>query len=110
MYSGDQINTQYNTNYFQSWNSLNKYPPVGLLIPSLFIILLMIAPVIYLLIRGFENPGNLIDILTNNKTAIILLKSLLLIITVTITCLLITIPLSWILTRSSMPFRKNYLY
>ena len=110
MYSGDQINIQqYNTNHFQGWwNLLNKYPPVGLLIPSLFIILLMIAPVIYLLIRGFENPGNLIDILTNNKTAIILLKSLLLVITVTITCLLITIPLSWILTRSSMPFRKSF--
>ena len=66
----------------------------------------MMLPVIYPLIRGFENPGNLIDIIANNQTATILLKSVLLILTVTTTCLLISIPLSWILTRSDMPLRN----
>ena len=85
---------------------MNKFPPLVLLIPALFIALAMMLPVIYLLIRGFENPGNLIDIIGNNQTATILLKSVLLILTVTTTCLLISIPLSWILTRSDMPLRN----
>lgn len=68
-------------------------PPI-LVIPALLVVLLMVSPLVYLLLRAGQAGTHLIDLLWRPRTLLLVRNSLLLTTTVTAAAVLIALPLA----------------
>lgn len=80
-------------------------PPI-LVIPALLVVLLMVSPLVYLLLRAGQAGTHLIDLLWRPRTLLLVRNSLLLTTTVTAAAVLIALPLAWLTTRTDLPGRR----
>lgn len=80
-------------------------PPV-LLIPAIVVCLLMIAPLIYLVIRASEGGQDLVDLLWRDRTVEILRNTIVLTVVVTLASLALALPIAWLTTRTDLPWRR----
>lgn len=84
----------------------NKSPPFYLIIPTIFLILIVGLPILYLSIRTIEATNTAWEILFSFRSLQTLGRSILLMVTVTILSGVIALPLAWITARTNLPLRK----
>lgn len=65
-------------------------------------------PLVYLFIRGVGSGMEFWDLLFRLRTLQIVLRSALLVAAVTAACILIAVPLAWLVTRTDLPFRRAW--
>jgi iron(III) transport system permease protein len=66
----------------------------------------MVLPPAYLVIRTIGGGSETWELLLRARTAAILIRSLLLVITVTTACVAIAVPVAWLTTRTDMPLQR----
>ena len=82
-------------------------PPLLLLVPACLTAVVALLPLVYLLVRSFEDgAGTVADVLLRERTARLLLRSLLLAGSVTAACLVLGTALAWLTVRSDLPGRR----
>lgn len=82
-------------------------PPLLLVVPACVTAAVALLPMLYLLARAFEDgAGTVADVLLRERTARLLLRSLLLAGSVTLACLVIGTALAWLVVRSDLPGRR----
>jgi iron(III) transport system permease protein len=81
-------------------------PPIVLWLPALLVGLLMVAPLVYLVIRASEGGRELLDLLWRDRTAVILRNTVLLVAIVTAGSVALSLPLAWLTTRTHLPGRR----
>ena len=84
----------------------NKTPPFYLIIPTIFLILIVGLPILYLSIRTIEATNTAWEILFSFRSLQTLGRSILLMVTVTLLSGVIALPLAWITARTNLPLRK----
>ncbi len=80
-------------------------PPV-LLVPAIAVCLLMVAPLVYLVIRASEGGQELVDLLWRDRTVEILRNTVVLTVVVTLASLALALPIAWLTTRTDLPWRR----
>ena len=65
-------------------------------------------PLVYLFIRGVGSGTEFWELLFRLRTLQIVLRSALLVAAVTAACILIAVPLAWLVTRTDLPFRRAW--
>ena len=80
--------------------------PAAVWLPAGVVGLAMLLPLTYLLVRSAGATQEAWDLLLRPRTAQILSRSALLVITVTASCVAIAVPLAWLTTRTDLPFRR----
>ena len=83
-----------------------RMPPATVWIPASVVSLGMILPVVYLSIRTFGAGEEAWDLIFRSRTLYILLRSLLLVATVTAASVAIALPLAWLTVRTDLPYRR----
>jgi len=69
----------------------------------------MILPLIYLVLRGFENGwGEVFEIALRDKTLAVLLRSVALAAVVTAASIAVAVPLAWLTARTDLPGRRMW--
>ena len=82
-------------------------PPLLLVIPGLVTAAVALLPLVYLGVRSFEDGAGVVaEVLLRERTARLLLRSLLLAGAVTAACLAIGVALAWLTVRSDLPGRR----
>ncbi|MCW2668017.1 MAG: iron transporter permease, partial [Frankiales bacterium] len=82
-------------------------PPLLLVGPALLTALVALLPLVYLVVRAFEQGvGTVGDVLLRERTARLLLRSLALGGLVTTVCLVVGTALAWLTVRSDLPLRR----
>ena len=82
-------------------------PPLLLVVPAVVTALVALLPLTYLVVRAAEGGGEaLLDVLLRERTARLLLRSLLLAGSVTVACLVLGVALAWLTVRSDVPGRR----
>ena len=81
-------------------------PPAFLWVPGVVVALAMLLPPAYLLVRAVDGGLDTWDVLFRARTAAILTRSLLLVVTVTSACIAVAVPLAWLTARTDMPLRR----
>ncbi len=81
-------------------------PPAGLLAAATLVAIAAVLPVFYLLVKTLDGGTDAWNILARARTAEILGRTGLLIITVTGFSVALAVPMAWLTTRSNMPFRQ----
>lgn len=82
-------------------------PPV-ILIPALIIGAALLLPPAYLTIRSIAGGSELWPLLFRERVALILLRTLLLVLTVTAASTAIALPLAWLTARTDLPLRRAW--
>ncbi|SVD14886.1 uncharacterized protein METZ01_LOCUS367740, partial [marine metagenome] len=77
-----------------------------LIIPTIFLILIVGLPILYLSIRTIEATNTAWEILFSFRSLQTLGRSILLMVTVTLLSGVIALPLAWITARTNLPLRK----
>jgi iron(III) transport system permease protein len=67
----------------------------------------MLTPV-YLLVRAAEQGGRIDDILLDASAKAALVRTIVLMASVTGTCIALAVPLAWLCVRSDVPFRRAW--
>ena len=80
--------------------------PMFLWMPGLLVAGAILLPLAYLLVRATGGGTDTWDLLFRARTAAILGRSLLLVVTVTSTCVALAVPVAWLTTRTDMPLRR----
>jgi iron(III) transport system permease protein len=80
--------------------------PVAVWLPALLIVSLMIVPLAYLAIRATGGDGNWIDQVFRARTLTLLRNTVTLTVAVTVSSVLISLPLAWLTTRTDLPWRR----
>ncbi|MCW2615620.1 MAG: iron transporter permease [Frankiales bacterium] len=84
-------------------------PPLVLLVPAVVTAGVALLPLVYLVVRAFEEGLGVVgDVLLRERTARLLLRSLALASSVTLACLVIGVGLAWLTTRSDLPGRRTW--
>ncbi len=87
--------------------ALRRPPPYLLIVPAL-VGISMLLPLVYLAVRAFEgDPQVLMELVFRRRTADLLLNTLLLTAGVLGLTTLIGLPLAWLTTRASIPFKRT---
>ena len=81
-------------------------PPAGLLAAATLVAIAAVLPVFYLLVKTLDGGSDAWNILARARTAEILGRTGLLIVTVTGFSILLAVPMAWLTTRTNMPFRR----
>ena len=83
--------------------------PHPILLGAAAVVAVAIAlPLVYLFIRGIGSGAEFWELLFRLRTLQIVIRSALLVAAVTAACILIAIPLAWLITRTDLPFRKTW--
>ena len=91
------------------WRTMRtKGPPLFVSLPALLIAVAMALPLIYLVIRSAGASSEAWELLLRPRTAQILGRSVLLVVTVTSVCLAIALPLAWLTVRTDLPLRRTW--
>ena len=69
----------------------------------------MLLPIVYLFIRGGSINESTITLLLRPQTLNTLFRTIVLTATVTISSVMIGVPLAWLLTRTDLPLRKMWI-
>ncbi len=83
-----------------------KLPPFIVLVPALAITLLLLVSPAYLLLRTLDSGPAALDILFRLRMLETLGRTLLLMAAVTLACIVIGVPLAWLLSRTDLPGRR----
>ncbi|MQF64553.1 iron ABC transporter permease [SAR202 cluster bacterium AC-409-J13_OGT_754m] len=75
-------------------------------LPSMFVVIAMSLPLIWLFARSIDAGSDFWDLVLRPRTLSIMLRSISLVIAVTITSALIAVPMAWLTTRTDLPYRK----
>lgn len=81
-------------------------PPLVVWLPALLVGLALLLPLAYLVIRGASANEEAWSLLFRARTAQILGRSALLVVTVTSLSVLIAVPIAWLTTRTDLPLRR----
>ncbi len=81
-------------------------PPLAVWLPALLVGTAMTLPLAYLIIRSAGASGEAWELLFRARTAQILGRSALLVITVTSASVAIALPVAWLTVRTDLPFRR----
>jgi iron(III) transport system permease protein len=82
-------------------------PPLLLVVPAVLTALVALLPLVYLVVRATQDGlGPVADVLLRERTARLLLRSLLMAAAVTTACLVIGVALAWLTVRSDLPGRR----
>lgn len=79
--------------------------PLFISIPSIIVALLLLTPAVYLVIRASGAGSDAIDLLTRDRTLVILRNTVVLATTVVATSIAIAVPLAWLTARTDLPGR-----
>ena len=83
-------------------------PPLAVWLPALLVGTAMTLPLAYLIIRGAGASGEAWELLFRARTAQILGRSALLVITVTTASVAIALPVAWLTVRTDLPLRRMW--
>ena len=83
-------------------------PPLIIWLPAVMVGLAMLLPLAYLLVRTAGASHEAWDLLFHPRTAYILFRSLLLVVTVTAASVALAVPLAWLTVRTDLPFRRGW--
>ena len=81
-------------------------PPAGLVAAATLVAVAAVLPVFYLVVKTLDGGTDAWNILARVRTAEILGRTGLLIVTVTGFSVLLAVPMAWLTTRTNMPFRR----
>ncbi len=77
-----------------------------LVIPALLVALVMLAPIVYLVIRASEAGSDLWPLLYRERTWVLLRNTLTLTVAVSVTVIAIAVPYAWLTSRTDLPGRR----
>ncbi len=80
--------------------------PVAVWLPALLVGLVMALPLVYIVVRGIGATDEAWDLLFRLRTAETLLRTVTLVVTVTVTSVVIALPIAWLTVRTDMPYRR----
>lgn len=80
-------------------------PPLIVILPSLLVSLILLAPLVYLVIRASDAGFDAFDMLTRARTLHIFKNTVLLAAAVVATSIIIAVPLAWLTSRTDLPGR-----
>ncbi len=81
-------------------------PPAVFWVPAVIVGVLVILPLVYLILRAMGAGGEIWNLLFRTRTMEIIGRTIILVIAVTGTSVIVSIPLAWLTTRTDLPFRK----
>ncbi len=87
----------------QRWQ---RMPPAGLLAAATLVAIAAVLPVFYLLVKTLDGGTDAWSIIARVRTAEILGRTGLLVATVTGFSVVLAVPMAWLTTRTTMPFRR----
>ncbi len=87
---------------------MGRWPraPAVLWVPALAVGLLLALPLVYLVIRAAGAGDDAWALLLRWRTAMILLRTLALVVTVTVASVVIAVPVAWLTVRSNLPWPR----
>jgi len=80
-------------------------PPLIVILPSLLVSLILLAPLVYLVIRASDAGVDAFEMLTRARTLHIFKNTVLLAAAVVATSIIIAVPLAWLTSRTDLPGR-----
>lgn len=80
-------------------------PPLIVILPSLLVSLILLAPLVYLIIRASDAGIDAFEMLTRARTLHIFKNTVLLAAAVVATSIVIAVPLAWLTSRTDLPGR-----
>lgn len=83
-----------------------RLPPMIFVIPGLLVAALMLAPIVYLIIRATDSGSAIPDTLIRARTLVVTRNTALLAASVAVSASLIAVPLAWLTTRTNLPNRR----
>jgi iron(III) transport system permease protein len=90
------------------WLDQSRWPPAVIWIPASIVgAALLLAPA-YLVIRTLGAGAEALELLFRMRVLEILLRTLLLIVVVTVACVALAVPLAWLTIRTDLPFRRAW--
>jgi len=81
-------------------------PPAVIWIPAVLAAVGVLIPILYLVLRAMGAEGDVWALLFRARTLTILGRTILLIVSVTLTSMVISLPIAWLTTRTNLPFRR----
>ena len=81
-------------------------PPLTVWLPALLVALAMVLPLAYLIIRSTDATEEAWSLLLRPRTAQILGRSALLVVTVTVASVALAVPVAWLTVRTDLPLRR----
>lgn len=75
-------------------------------LPALVVVLIVLLPLFYLVIRSYEGGTELLDLLWRERTLNLIRNTLMLTVIVTAGTIAISLPLAWLIGRTDLPFRR----
>ena len=81
-------------------------PPVVVLVPAVAVTLLLLVSPVYLLVRTLDGGPETWDLLFRLRMLQTLGRTVLLMVTVTLACTLLSLPLAWLVVRTDIPWRR----
>ena len=79
--------------------------PYWVLIPSIILTIVIIAPLVYLIFKSVNADSNIWEWIFRWQTLLIVIRTLTLVATVSIISLIIALPLSILTTKTDLPFK-----
>lgn len=98
-----------NTPPESSFRPRQQHAPLAVSIPATLFALLMLAPLLYLVIRSSELGSAAWDFVIRPATLTVLAQSILLAASTTLVTILLGVPLAWLTTRTDLPARRLWL-
>jgi iron(III) transport system permease protein len=86
-------------------NRLSQAPLIILGLAA-FVSLAVSLPPIYLVIRAAEGSESIWEVLTADSTVDALIRTVVLTVSVTVTCIALAVPTAWLVARTDLPFRS----
>ena len=83
-----------------------RMPPAGLLAAATLVAIAAVLPVFYLLVKTLDGGTDAWSIIARVRTAEILGRTGILVATVTGFSVVLAVPMAWLTTRTTMPFRR----
>lgn len=87
---------------------VRRRPPLVLTVPALAVVCLVVLPLVYLVTRSAGGGGDAWRILGRQGTVELLLRTGLLVGTVTALATLVAVPLAWLVARTDLPGRRAW--
>ena len=83
-------------------------PPVALWLIALVATAAVLLPIVYLAIRTIDGGEEAWDVLFRSRTGAIMVRSVLLIVSVTAGSIALAVPLAWLTVRSDLPLKRMW--
>ncbi len=87
---------------------LRNPPPLVVLLPAVMVGAALLLPPLYLAVRTFGGGEELWDLLFRPRVASILGRTILLVVSVSASCVLLSLPLAWLTVRTDLPWRQAW--